>query len=72
VHWIEQAVEPLRSRLSAPELDRLVSALSVIIGFEAMIVLRDVRGLADDDAADLSVAMARALVDQAMADQALD
>ena len=65
-HWIEQAVEPLRSRLSAPEHDRLVSALSVVIGFEAMIVLRDVRGLADSDAADLSVAMACALVDRAL------
>lgn len=43
--WIERAVEPLRATLSVEQFDRLVSALSVILGWEAMIVLRDVRGL---------------------------
>jgi AcrR family transcriptional regulator len=43
--WIEWAVEPLRQRLRREQYERLVSALSVLLGWEAMIVLRDVRGL---------------------------
>jgi hypothetical protein len=45
VHWIERALEPLRRRVSAERLERLISALTVLMGWEAMIVLRDVRGL---------------------------
>ena len=44
--WIESAVEPLRDTLSPEQYDRLVSALSVVAGWEALVVLRDVRGLA--------------------------
>lgn len=45
VSWIEDAVEPLRATRSSEQIERLVSALSVLIGWEAMVVLRDVRGL---------------------------
>jgi AcrR family transcriptional regulator len=45
VEWIESAVAPLRSQLSAEQFERLVSALAVVIGWESMIVLRDTRGL---------------------------
>ena len=45
VEWIERAVEPLRSRVTAEQYERLVSALSLVLGWEAMVVLRDVRGL---------------------------
>jgi AcrR family transcriptional regulator len=45
VEWIERAVEPLRERVTAAQYERLVSALSLILGWEAMVVLRDVRGL---------------------------
>jgi len=45
VEWIERAFEPLRSRVTAEEYERLVSALSLVLGWEAMVVLRDVRGL---------------------------
>jgi len=45
VEWIERAVEPLRDRVTAEQYERLVSALSLILGWEAMVVLRDVRGL---------------------------
>lgn len=44
VSWIERAVEPLRPRLTGEQFERLVSALSVVVGWEAMIVLRDTRG----------------------------
>jgi AcrR family transcriptional regulator len=60
--WIEQAVEPLRGRLTDEQHNRLVSALAVVLGWEAMIVLRDLRGL--DPAAERTVTTwaARALV----------
>lgn len=45
VEWIERAVEPLRDRLTKEQFERLVSSLAVVIGWEAMIVLRDTRGL---------------------------
>jgi hypothetical protein len=38
-------LEPLRPRLTDEQYERLASALAVILGWEAMIVLRDVRGL---------------------------
>jgi AcrR family transcriptional regulator len=45
IEWIERAVDPLREMLTTEQLDRLVSALSVVVGWEAMIVLRDLGGL---------------------------
>src|ERR1700749_2092781 len=39
VAWIERALEPIRPRLSPDRFERLVSALSVVIGWEAFIVL---------------------------------
>src|SRR4051812_47980261 len=45
VEWIERALEPLRSRLTAEQFERLTSALALVAGWEAMTVLRDVRGL---------------------------
>ena len=45
VEWIERAVEPLKDRVTAQQYERLVSALSLVLGWEAMVVLRDVRGL---------------------------
>ena len=48
VRWIEQALEPLRDTLDDARWNRLVSGLSVLIGWEAMVVLRDVRGLDED------------------------
>ena len=63
IEWIERAVEPLRPRLTDEQHERLVSSLAVVLGWEAMIVLRDVRGL---DTAQEEAAMrwaARALVE---------
>lgn len=46
VDWIERAVEPVRDRLTDEQHDRLVSSLSIVLGWEAMIVLQDIRGYA--------------------------
>jgi AcrR family transcriptional regulator len=70
IDWIERAVEPLRSRLPGEDYQRLVSSLALVLGWEALIVLRDVRGL---DAAREEAAIrwsARALVQAALADAA--
>lgn len=44
VEWIQRAVEPLRDRLTDEQHDRLVSSLAIVLGWEAMIVLQDIRG----------------------------
>lgn len=63
VEWIERALEPLRGRLDGEQFERLVSALAVVIGFEAMVVLRDVRGLDTARETKTVTWAARALVD---------
>lgn len=47
--WIEQVLLPLRERLDDEQYARLSAALSVVLGWEAIIVLRDVRGLGPDE-----------------------
>jgi len=44
IQWIEQALEQLRPEVNDEQFERLVSALAVLIGFESMIVMRDIRG----------------------------
>lgn len=62
VEWIERALAPLRGRLDAARFERLVSGLAMVIGWEALIVERDVRALPLDAAEEISVWAARALV----------
>lgn len=45
IEWIEMAVAPLRPRLAPAAFRRLVSGLALCVGIEAMLVLRDIRGL---------------------------
>lgn len=63
IEWIERALAPLRERLDEEQFERLVSALAVVLGWEAMIVLRDVRGLDSAEEAKTVTWAARALVD---------
>jgi hypothetical protein len=62
VAWIEQALEPMRESLSPERFERLVSALTLLIGWEAMIVLQDTRGLTAAEAEDVCVWAAHALL----------
>lgn len=68
VEWLERALAPLRGQLDDARFERLVSALSLVVSWEAMVVLRDVRGL--DPAAERDVATwaARALVEATLAE----
>ena len=62
VEWIEQALEPLREELPPERFARLVSALTLLMGWESMIVLQDTRGLTAAEAEEVCVWAARALV----------
>jgi AcrR family transcriptional regulator len=62
VDWIQRAVEPLRERLTDEQHDRLVSSLSIVLGWEAMIVLQDIRGHAPDREREVAAWTAQSLV----------
>ncbi|MGA5824350.1 TetR/AcrR family transcriptional regulator [Kitasatospora sp. NPDC094028] len=66
VEWLEQACEPLRGTLREESFARLISALTMVVGWEAQIALRDVRGL-DPQAEQAAITWAaRALVEAAI------
>jgi AcrR family transcriptional regulator len=66
VGWIEQAIAPLRDDLEPAAFERLVSALAMVVGWEALIVLDDVRGHDAGDRTQTSLWAARALIDAAL------
>jgi AcrR family transcriptional regulator len=65
VAWIETAIEPLRDRLGTERFERLVSSLAMVVGFEAFVVLFDIRGLDADEARAVVLDAALALLDAA-------
>src|SRR4051812_9957779 len=62
VEWIERALEPLRETLPPERFERLVSALTLLIGWEPMIMLQDIRALTADEAEEVCVWAARGLL----------
>jgi AcrR family transcriptional regulator len=70
VAWVEQAVAPLRAELSDEQFERLVSALCLVVGWEAHIILEDVRNLPTEDEERVLRWAARALVDAIRAESA--
>mgnify|MGYP000917585737 CR=1 FL=1 len=66
VAWIEKALAPIRGQLPARDFDRLVSALAMVIGWEALIVLQDVRGLPSDEQLLVMQRSARAIIQDAL------
>jgi AcrR family transcriptional regulator len=70
--WIEKAVEPLRGQLSTEQFDRLVSALALAIGWEPMIVLRDIRGLDAETEASVVTWAVKAMVEAMLAEAGID
>ncbi len=67
VAWVERALDPLRSQLPVSEFDRLVSAVAMVVGWEALVVLGDLRGLDAQQQVAVSSWAARALVEAALA-----
>ena len=62
VEWIERALAPLRDSLPPARFERLVSAMTLLIGWEAAIVLQDVRALDPAEAEEVCVWAAKALL----------
>jgi len=62
VEWIESALAPWRTKLGAARWRRLVSALAMVVGWEALIVQRDVCGLTASEGEELSVWAAQAFL----------
>jgi AcrR family transcriptional regulator len=70
IGWIHDALSPLRGRMPATELDRLVLAIRSATGIEARVWLTDVAGLSSDDAMRLMRWSARALYSSALSETA--
>ncbi|MEU9253761.1 TetR/AcrR family transcriptional regulator [Streptomyces sp. NPDC048270] len=66
VEWLEEACAPLRDTLEPEAFRRLISALTIVVGWEAQIALRDVRGLGPQDEEEAITWAARALVEAAI------
>ena len=69
ISWIEQALAPLRPALDDTTFQRLVSGLAMVIGWEALIVLEDIRGLNLADRTETSIWAAHALIKAALDEQ---
>jgi AcrR family transcriptional regulator len=65
IDWIESAVGSVRAEIGDAAVERLVSALAVVVGWEAFIVLTDVRRLDAGAACAICVDAALALLDAA-------
>ena len=68
IGWIEDALTPLRGRIPAGKLRRLVLAIRATLGIEAMVWLTDVAGVSRQEAVDIMRSSARTLLRSAMAD----
>lgn len=68
LEYVERALAPLRQRLAPDELDRLTFALTVVMGIESTLVLRDICGLGSDEILAVQHWTARALVRSAAPD----
>jgi AcrR family transcriptional regulator len=66
IGWIEWALEPCREHLTRRDHADLVSALALVIGWEAFIALLDVRGLTPARAKSVTLRAAHAILDAAL------
>ena len=70
IGWLERALEPVRARLESTAYERLVSALTMVVGWEGLIALSDVRGLEEDEQLAVARWAAKTLVDAALREAA--
>jgi AcrR family transcriptional regulator len=68
VEWISIVLEPLRGTLTVEQFDRLRAGLTVVLGWEAMIVLRDTLELNADEEQRVLRWAAQALLDAVLAE----
>jgi AcrR family transcriptional regulator len=72
ITWLKEALEPLRGRLSEQAIERLVYAIRAAVGIEALVWLCDIAGLSRDEAKDLMMWSAQALLRSALAEASLN
>ena len=70
IGWIQEALEPLRDRLTEHQLRNLTFAIRATLGIEALVWLTDVAGLTRAEATELMRASARTLLQAAITDSA--
>ncbi|MDQ2930272.1 MAG: TetR/AcrR family transcriptional regulator [Gemmatimonadota bacterium] len=68
IEWIALALAPVKKKLGKKRYERLVSALATCMGIEALIVLRDLRGLSEGEAEEVSRWSARTLLRESLRD----
>ncbi|TDW74973.1 helix-turn-helix domain-containing protein [Kribbella pratensis] len=69
IAWIEQALDPLRAGLDDDLFEQLVSGIAMVVGWEALIVLQDLRGLEPDAQTRVSTWAARSLIQSTLDEQ---
>ena len=62
IEWIRTALAPARRRLGGKHFEQLVSALSLCVGIESVMVLTNLRGLSQKEVTRVSVWAAETLV----------
>jgi AcrR family transcriptional regulator len=68
ITWLRDALEPLRGQVSEEAVERLVYAIRAGAGIEALVWLCDVAGLSREEAKELMMWSARALLRSALAE----
>lgn len=68
IGWFEDALAPAGARLTEAGVRRLAIAVRSAVGIESLVWLIDVAGLSRDEAAELMLSSARALLRAALAD----
>ena len=66
--WLEDALSPLRGRMSKRELHKLVLAIRATLGIESLVWLTDVGGVSRAEACDIMRSSARTLLRAALAE----
>lgn len=69
IAWIEKALDPLRAELDDDLFEQLVSGIAMVVGWEALIVLQDLRGLDPNTQTQVSTWAARALIHSTLDEQ---
>lgn len=64
--WIQSALETVKPRLSKRAYERLVSALTLTLGVEALVILHDIRGLDSKQSIEVCQWAAGALLEAAL------
>jgi len=68
MQWLDIALEPVRKTLPKARWRRLQAALALTLSIDAMVVMKDVCRLDDDDAQDVLRWAARALLRAGLAE----